>query len=420
MGRGAKPHGRRANLSVPKGPALLALLLAGLAAVPGPLGAAQAQESLGVTPPEHEVEDAQRGQAYERRVTIQNQFDSPTLVTLEPLGEVGNWTSTEPASGFEIPPRSDASLRLAIRVPGDAANGLHTGFLRIVAEPKAQPSGSGFALRYAVAVVLNVTVGGEAVVRLRWVAVEAANVEVGSAPDVVVRVANEGNVRTAARGEAEVLDASGRPLATPLVATFAEEVIPGETRGIRVPFERGLPLGSYVARVRAVAPEAFVGEDPFTVCAPGCVGKEGILRFLEHEPRAEAGLPVKVTAVFENVGTVPIGRAKFTGEVYLEDTLVAVLTSDELVVPVGARANLSSFFTPTQPGTHRIVGKVTYDGFETPPNESILAVSGGAGLGGLGFALPPWAPYAGLALAALLLVALGRRRRRRRGREPRP
>lgn len=142
---------------------LLPLLLAALA----PLAWAQAPEALGITPPSVELRDppALRGEEYRRTITIQNQFDTATLVTTEPLGPIEGWLRSEPPSGFTVPPRSNQAMNVVVQVPLDAANGDYTGFLRVVAEPKERVDGSGFALRYAVAVVVNVTVSGDEVRR---------------------------------------------------------------------------------------------------------------------------------------------------------------------------------------------------------------------------------------------------------------
>lgn len=392
------------------------LLAAGLLSPAG----AQQPSSLGVTPPQVEVRDAQRGEVYRQAVTVQNQFDSPTTVTYTPAGEVGGWTTATPASGFVVPARSSQAIDVAVRIPADAANGLHTGHLQLVAEPKQQPNGSGFALRYAVAVVLNITVGGVQNVRLVWEDAKAEDVEVGSPAQVSVRVANAGNVRTVARATAQLLDPSGQASGAPAAASA--EVVPGEALDIPFLFPSALArLGSHQVRVTSDPPGAFEKVVGFDVKDVGALGKDGLLRFLEHEPWVDAGLPVKVTAVFENVGTTAIGRAKFSAEVTLDGKLVGVLASEELRAAPGQVLNLSAFFTPALPGTYRVVGKVTYDGIESPPNESQVNVRGaGTGAAGPSLGGPPlW--LLGVLLAVVLAVGVAvavRARRKGRRRAP--
>lgn len=366
---------------------------------------------------------ALRGEEYRRTITIQNQFDTATLVTTEPLGSIEGWLRSEPPSGFTVPPRSNQAMNVVVQVPLDAANGDYTGFLRVVAEPKERVDGSGFALRYAVAVVVNVTVSGEEVRRAALTEARADCIELGSPAQVFAKLQNTGNVRVRPRVTAQVTNLAGAPVAQ---GEAQPEVLPAPATEVPIPLSASLSLGEYDVRVAATLDGQPLGEHTlrFKVVNVGECGKEGLLRFLQHEPWVEAGFPVKVTAVFENVGKALISKAKFTGEVYLGGKLVAVLSSDELVVPVGRVANLSAFFTPTQPGVHTIVGKVLYDGFETPDSESLLNVQGGqepgAGLSLPALPGPPWLPFAlPLVLALPLLLFLLRRRRKRRGQGPR-
>lgn len=389
-----------------------------------PSGPAQGAESLGITPPNIEVVGAQRGQAYERSVVVQNQFDSPTVLTLEPLGAVGSWTTTAPGSGHEVPPRSQERLVLTIAVPGDAPNGLHSGFLRVVAEPKGQPQGSGFALRYAVAVVLNVTVGGEALIKLRGLDARAEDVEVGTPPVVYATLANEGNVRAPARATVEVLDAAtSAPVAGAAATGDVAEVRPGQQVEVPMTLPQALPEGPYLARVRSPDDPAFERIVEFRVVPRGLLGKRGELRALEHEPWVEAGRPLKVACLFANTGSGPISAAKCSGELRLDGRLVAVFTSDALVVPAGQVASLVAYVTPDRPGAHTLVASVTFDGLTSRPNESVLNVQGdpsGGAAGGM--ALGSWPLLAGLALAlvggGLLLAGILRRRKRGDGKPP--
>lgn len=394
-------------------PAALALALALALLAPAlPLAQAQEGQSLGITPPNVEVAGAQRGQSYQRTVTVQNQFDTPTVLTVEPLGAAGAWTASVPGTGHEVPPRTSQPLTLTIAVPADAANGVHTGFLRIVAEPKGQPDGSGFALRYAVAVVLNITVGGEAIVNLRGVDARAEDVEAGHPPVVAATMENLGNVRAAARATAEVLDAATRASVPGALGTGeVPDVRPGQQVEVPLAFPAALPPGTYLARVRSPDDAGFERVVEFKVVPPGSLGKKGELRALEHEPWVQAGHPVKVVCRFANTGPAAIAGARCSGEVLLDGRLVGVFESPALVVAPGAIANLTAYATPDRAGTYTLVAKVTYDGFESRPNESLLNVQGGAASpGGGGF--DPF--LLGLALIGIAVVAAVAALRRRR------
>ena len=369
------------------------------------LPAASAAEGLGVTPAELQVTGAQRGETYVREVMLQNQFDSASTFTLDREGETGAWAALA-AGGSElvVPPRTDERVRILLHVPDDAPNGAHEGALRFVAAAKSRPDGSGFALRYAVAVPLHVEVGGPQDVRLRFVAARAADVEVGSAPVVLVDVVNEGNVQAEARASVRVLDAQGQEAAS---AANATRVRPGERATLQVPIGAPLPQGTYAVEVAPVGAPALA-QTSFKVVPVGTLGKEGSLRYLRHEPVVLGGLPVRVVGVFENTGAAPISRARLVGEAWAGEQLVSAFASDELAVPTGETVDLVAYFTSPVDGELRLVAHVVYDGFRSPANEGILV--SGAPRDDAG---KPWLLAGALALVALgALVALLRVRRR--------
>lgn len=347
-------------------PRATALLLAVLA-----LPLAGAAESLGVTPAELAVGGAQRSETYVREVTLQNEFDSPSTFTVEREGETGAWARIEPAQELVLPARSSARVRVVLDVPADAPNGPHEGTIRFAGAAKERPDGSGFALRYAVAVPVRVDVGGAQDVRLQWLDARGADVEVGTSPSVTVGVANEGNVRTQARASVLVLDEKGAEVAR---ATNATSVRPGESARILIALAEDLPLGTY----RVVAtPEGgpALADASFKVVPVGTLGKEGSLRYLSHEPAVQTGLPVRVSGLFENTGAAGIARARLVGEAWQGGKLVAVFSSDELSVLPGGTAELVAYFTSPTDGEIKLLAHVVYDGFRSSTNEGVLVAT---------------------------------------------
>lgn len=385
---------------VPRSRGILLVLLLLIVPLLLAAGPATAQSgSLGVTPAELRVEQAQEGERYGRQVTIQNVLDTPTVFTLKLRGDLEAWTTTAPADRLEVPAQTNAKLQVKFDVPSDAYIGSHTGFLTIEADPGDQPEGSGLATSWAVTVLLNVTVGGDPFQEVIWSQATAQDVEAGTPPIGSVNVANTGNVVTLAQARAQILDFHDDEV---LAETQAQSsVIPGRTQTLQFEFDDPLPEGQYRMRFRSIAPTAsYEATDTFKVVPPGALGKAGILRFIEHEPWVAAGEPVRLAAVFDNTGNVTIARAGFTAEVYRGDRLVGVVESPSLVVLPGETQELAAFYEPQERGKHIIVGRVNYDGFETEPSESILNVqsSGPASLG----AMLPW-----LLLAAVVVAGTG-------------
>lgn len=407
------PASRRTAARATGPAAILAALLLAAAILPLAPAAAQDDESLGVTPPSHLIEEAIDGESYRRQVSIQNEFDSPTVVTLNTSGEVGAWTTTDPTSGFEVPPRTHEAVDLTIHVPEDAVNGTYQGKLHVTAEAKDSPDGSGASIRYSVAVLLTVQVGGDPVHDLRFSGGGASDVEEGSPPDVSTTVTNRGNVRDTAEACAVVHPFDG---GEQLAQARAEtRVLPGEQTTLDFDFEEALPQGQYRAVIvpgceDAGEPVDLDDEGTFKVVPVGTLGKDGMLRYLEHAPEAKTGQPLEVQAVFDNVGETDIARATATVEVYRDGELVDVLTVEPRVVPYGEEVRLTGYFTPEEPGRYTLHGVVTYDGFETEPRESFLTVQG-EGIGDSGwFSQPLVLLVGGLLLAGLVTWLVWRKR----------
>lgn len=373
----SSPSKAQASSPRPRGPARC-LLLASLLTVVGVLvlaGGAQAAESLGVTPPAHDVEDAIAGESYVRQVTIQNEFDSATTMTLSTSGTISDWIVTDPAGSFEIPQRTHEDVEIRVDVPEDAADGLYEGRLHLTAEPKDQPGGTGAAVRYSVAVLLSVQIGGEVTQQLSFGDEQADDIEAGSSPTASTTVTNEGNVAGIAEACARLLPEEGGEPIEQLPASAA--VLPGQQITLTFDFETSLSEGEY--RVEIVEDceqevQASLTENPsvLEVVPPGALDKQAKLSLIEHEPRVVVDRPLQLRGAFENVGAVKIEQATCTYEIRQDGELVEVLEAGPLIVPAGEQVSLTSYFTPEQPGRYEIVAMASYDGLQTEQRESFV------------------------------------------------
>ena len=376
--------------------AIAALLLLALVAS----GTTQGQgggEGLGVSPPAIGLADAQPGETYLRTVQVQNPSDTPSGIGLQRSGTVAAWTTTDPPGNFTIPAHGVQDVELAITVPSGAALGDHSGQLTFIADPKEPPSGTGSTFRPAVGLLLNASVGGEAVERHAWISARVEDAVAGDPVHAFVLVRNEGNVRTTVEAEGEVLPfAADSPMLA--VASGSLVVLPGEEAEVPVTFAAGLAVGQYRARLTA---DGFEATLPFKVTAPGATAPDGDLHAIRGPARAPAQRPVRLDAWFENTGSAPIAAATFHGEVRQDDGLLATLDSESLVVPAGGSVNLTVYWTPPGPGTYVVSGHVTYDGYQTLPKETILNITPGEGnVGG------DWWWWLLLVLVVLALVAI--------------
>lgn len=369
--------------------------------------AASAQtNALGVSPSSIEVVDAVPGGSYEAVVTVQNGFDEPAHVTIEPDGDVGDWTVTEPAVELDVPARGRATVNVLIEVPEDVGLGAHTGILRIVAEAGSLPEsgGSGAGLRYAVGIAMNVTVTGVEREAVEWSGATVEKVEVGNPVIVFVHVENTGNVRASVAATAEAKDATGRSLAS---GSAEQDILPGHAQVLEVDLGP-LPEGNHEIAVAAEGPGGpYTTTTVVQVVPAGALARTGRIAGLDVAAEVDVDAPLRIEARFENTGSASIARAKLVFEVFRDGRLAGQGSGEPLLVATGATAPLVAYYTPTQPGEHRVAVKVSYDGLETAPTEKTFDV-----LGGTAPTLDKPAPGAGWPAVALGLAALALLRRR--------
>jgi hypothetical protein len=368
---------------------------------------AQGDQGLGMSPERFTVAAAQPGETYQLTVLLQNRRGADDTIEVTLDGPAGAWASTEPAGSFAIAAGADREVLVRVAVPAGTGPGEREGLVRFTGQ--ASDPSSGSSVRPSLGLLLEVTVGGQAVTRLSWISARAEDAPAGQPVPAFVKVRNDGNVRATAEATGVVIP-FGQDGPALSHASGSLVLTPGETADVPLQFAAGLAQGQYSARLGA-ADGSFAETVEFKVTAPGQQAPAGVLRLLDHEPRARMDRPLRVDGWFENTGAVAVASARLTVEVRRGGELVEVLVSEPLAVGAGKHANLTVYFTPERAGSYTLSGVATYDGYQTLPRESLLAVSGGN---------DPWSWW-WLLLLLLLLAILAvwwAWRRGRKDREP--
>lgn len=397
------------GLPVHRATAAAVLLLHVLAALAPAPAAAQADGRFAISPGRHDIVDGQAGQTYLRSVMVQNEFDTPSTITVTTSGDAGAWTTTQPASGFVIAARGAATVQLSIAVPSGAGPGNRTGWVNFTTEPKGSGGAGSSSLRFGAALALDVRLGGEAVERLVWLSARVEDAPVGEPVHAFVRVRNDGNVRTLAEATGKVLPfRADDPLLSE--SSGSSQVLPGAEVEVAVTFPAGLAIGQYRARLTA---DNFSETDEFKVTAEGARAPSGELRSLTAVGELRAGETGTLRARFANTGTVAIASAEFRGEIRQDGRLVATVASSSAAVAAGDNATLDLAWTPAAAGVYVLSGSVAYDGYETLPNEARLEVHGDSSGGPSTWWL--WVVLAALAVVLLILWVSRRKDKRKPG-----
>jgi hypothetical protein len=386
---------------VPRPVAVAAALVALCAAAA--FAGAQGDPSLGVSPGEIALPDAQPGQTTHVAGSIQNQgsSDAATFTVKRPpqFGPASGWVAVDAGETFVVPARTRMPLDFAITPPEAVGPGHHLGQLNL-----CHMSSSTVETCYGIH--LNVTVGGEQRRQVTWVGATVDDVQVGHSLLANLTARNDGNVRATAQAHADVTPFGGGSVVAQGNGSLVLD--PGQSGDVVIVLGAGLPIGQYLVRVTSTDPAGFDETLDAKVTAEG-VAPDGWLRAITVPVRVPAGKPVTIAAWFESTGDVPVASARFSAQVLKDGSVVAQLGSEPVAVPAHAHANLTTVWTPASAGSYRIVGHVEYDGFRTTDSEGVVEVGRASGVSWLLVGIVALLFVAAVVLAVLVL-------RQRRGR----
>jgi hypothetical protein len=330
------------------------------------LAAAQQNQAIGVSPDRVTVADAQPGESYVRTVTFQHQYDSPGTIRVEVDGPEAAWVTTQPASPFTMPARSNRQVEVTIAIPGGAGPGGHNTTLRFVRQ--ADPTPGSSSVEVSAGVHLDIAVGGAPQPRIAYLSARVEDAHAGDPVHAFVLAENDGNVRATAQANGTVLPfAADSPTLSDAAGSLV--LLPGEQGEVPLTFPAGLAVGQYRARLTAAG---FDQTLPFKVAVGAA--PDLALRALVHAPRGTARQPVPIDGWVTEQGKADVRAAVLHADVRKGSQVLATLESDPAAVAKGASANLTVTWTPPGPGTYTILAHATYDGYETMPNTSVLNV----------------------------------------------
>ncbi len=328
---------------------------------------------VAVSPGELEFH-ALKGGEQQAQFTIFNSADTAVTYTVE-SDKLKDWY-TFSASEIIVPANGKVQVTATVRPPADTANGVYKSIIFIKPASTNVSGGNGTQLGIFAALGLSSTINvtGEEQFAANVFKLRASDAEVGRDVIFSIGIANAGNVRFAPAVDIvifkddEIIDT---------VQDELDSVIPGERQEAALAWlADDEEIGNYTADVTITALGRLVTSRTlqFEIHRTGELSRNGVLRSLTHgEP--QLGELLELDATFENTGSVPT-RAKFSGEVYINNVLRDTVASEELLVDVGRDVVLESFYRLDEPGDYRIAGSVNFEGKKTDVEEVAFTVAG--------------------------------------------
>lgn len=335
--------------------------------------------SIGVSPGSIYFSDVLRGGYAEKTIMLSTSSDEPIECDVRAEGSFKDWLSYGSGRTFTLAPKSHFRLKIIVNPPDDVPNGVYEGYITVTVLPKVGPGGGmGSAISTAVSVKCAIEISDEEIPHYKILSISAARYTEERRPmEFSIDLENDGNVRLYPKIHIDILSEDKSDVLKSV--EYSEKLILPTTKGnILIIIPNEFPMGKYWGKVTAyinndVLMERFL---EFEVLERGSLRIQGkLLRVGLNKIWVEVDEIVEITAYFKNTGVL-VAPAKFKGRVTLGDTVVDIIESEEVEVPVGQTAELTTYFKPTETGRHIIGGEVYFSKKVTHTKSSILNVGG--------------------------------------------
>lgn len=333
---------------------------------------------LGVSPASFTVSDALKGGEYERTFTTYNTDNETGDFTFNAQGDGAEWLSyylpegETPISTITIEGKSSQKILVKINIPEEAANGNYTPKIYIKSVPKELEATSGAVAQAVVQIPVSATINVTGTQILTGIVKDISlnDIEIDYPLRIKVEFENTGNV--IAKPTITVIIRSNTDNSILSDEVYSDtEIKPDTTDTIIIEHDtEGLEVGEYFAEITVTLNEAVLAQEniPFKILEHGTLSRQGVLSKLDIEGDTLVNRVVKIHADFKNTGMID-SKAKFIGEIYLENNQIDIVESEELNVPVGETDTLISYLKIEESGNYIIKGKVFYEGKTTEVEE---------------------------------------------------
>ncbi|MBM3200716.1 hypothetical protein FJZ53_07290 [Candidatus Woesearchaeota archaeon] len=307
-------------------------------------------------------------------MTVTVGTDEPVITEASAKGDIASWINFSSTS-FEVSRNSPYKLKITVQPPPDLENGDYTGYIRVITGGlgKLGENQAGSVVRAAVDIVTTVTITDVEVKACRARSFSVNSVEKGDPIEFRLNVMNDGNIKIKPLVTIDIWDQE-RENIVKMIEFDDEEILPTTSKDLKISVPSDdFDIGQYWADI--VVDECGGAGDTLTfdVMEKGSLRADGVLRSLSSKVWTTIGENVPIYAIFQNTGQKEVS-AKFKGKIQRGETIVKVLESEELEVPVGETMNFTMFFKPEEAGRHVISGRVFYDKKRTYEVSSIVNV----------------------------------------------
>jgi len=353
--------------------------------------------SIGISPVIIEQRNIARGGYAELPIRLSTAEQTAISGHIEVGDMFHDWIQLEGnTTTFVVQPGASSILNLIIQPPIDIPAGNYTGYVDFVADGTGNITtrAGGIALS-SVRLRTTLEIVGKEIISCSVGGISIADFEEGGSFELSGTVINTGNVRIQPEGSVAISDREGRKVLErtfrvgPIKPTTTERFYQnlGSTR---------LARGTYPVQYRVDACD-FLIDGFINIVEPGTIQDKGRLTSLSASLWVYQGEQVPLTAKFTNDGPRTV-TAKFVGQIFEGERLIAPITSDEIEVQPGTVQDFILFFVPPSTGRYTVSGKVIFNKKASNEMGAIVTVVPKEGTTST--------PWIALLLYLLLLVAI--------------
>jgi len=368
---------------------------------------------LGISPSQTILPNLSKGSHVERTFILSRGDPKDDLyfkVITE--GSTKDWITIDKGMEFTMPAGEQRfPIIIIVNIPKDAANGEYKGGIRLESSSKSpnETGGNGASVSLSALIQTDFTITGEQVLEYEISSIKIQTVEEGFPLEVFITIINTGNVEARpTKVHIEVFDKFNENLLESQDIIEMGSVEPFVTGDIAIHVSNKLGINQYWARISVYRDEVLLKEQSlvFEIVEVGSLQKNGNLKELLCNQKADIGETVKITGVFENTGQSNYS-AKLVAEIYKNDKLVKLVESDLATVNIGQAENLSAYFTPDSSGEYIVKAHVAYSGGKTPEKEFKISVGNIGLLASIGsISLPGFISIAAIFLLILIVAII--------------
>jgi len=332
--------------------------------------------SLGISPASVEFTDVLRGGYSERWVVISVDSETPVSVDVEPRGEIKDWLNFS-KTNFSVSKNNPYYLGIFVTPSSDTPNGNYSGFLRV----NIGSLGKGIEER-AVGIVrsaLDLTVKiGVTDIEIKECSISSVKVDsVEKGDDIVfyADIKNNGNIKLKPSIAIDIWD-KDQISVVKSEEFYGGSILPTTTGNVSLRVKSdSLEIGQYW--VDFIALDCYFSQTlTFDILEEGALKASGILSEIVTRKTSEVGETVLLIAKFKNTGEKEL-EAQFKGQISRGDSIIQILESEIVKVPVSSTNEFNFYFTPEKSGNYVISGRVFYSGKKTFESSTTLEVVSG-------------------------------------------